>query len=622
MPLRNIPSRTIARQFAHRPVFVLALAALALAAAPVTLDAQITITGTVTSLGGGGITNVNIDIAYALGGPSLSLSGDLTGVGGAFAVTILQGPGDTTYTQGGTYTIDFAPPPGHLKDTVDMVLNVPSGGGTQAIGTFPLEQGWVIAGQIVKMTGGVAVGVEGIDIDMRPDGGGGGSFLDLSWDTSGPDGSFSLTMPAATGVYDIFYAPPAPPNPPLGCGVSNPTANPNCALGVFPLETSGTFISLLPGQVHDVGVITMQNAHCVSGTFVNQLGQPLVGFDLQAFDTVTGVPHALLQDDTDCNGFFNTLVPEGTVDLLIRSVALNPPVAYAPVLFESLSVLNPINLGTVTTSPGFSVTGTVTRANGVTAVADAEIDVLDALTGALVYASNDRTNLLGQFDYLVPAGNWLLEVDAPLALVTTVVPQRIPLTVTGTGPVSMGTIILPNGFSISGRCVDDSIPAVPVPFVNVEFVVSSTQAPVDALHENAGAGGNFSAMLVPGTYDVQLIPPPGSNLQLTVVPLVALAANVNLFDIVMPVNQAVQFVRGDVDRNGSVSIGDAIGALQYLFNGFSISCLDSADADDSGSVNIGDAIGILTYLFAGGSPPAAPFPNPGVDPTADPLGCN
>ncbi len=45
------------------------------------------------------------------------------------------------------------------------------------------------------------------------------------------------------------------------------------------------------------------------------------------------------------------------------------------------------------------------------------------------------------------------------------------------------------------------------------------------------------------------------------------------------------------------------------------------DGNDDGAVDIGDAIGILAYLFAGGTPPAAPYPGCGTDPTEDTLTC-
>lgn len=81
------------------------------------------------------------------------------------------------------------------------------------------------------------------------------------------------------------------------------------------------------------------------------------------------------------------------------------------------------------------------------------------------------------------------------------------------------------------------------------------------------------------------------------------------------------FIRGDANDTGSVDIADAVLVLNYLFSGGSVVCLDALDVADDGQVNIGDAIALLGYLFNSEAPPAAPFPNPGLDPTPDAIDC-
>ncbi len=83
----------------------------------------------------------------------------------------------------------------------------------------------------------------------------------------------------------------------------------------------------------------------------------------------------------------------------------------------------------------------------------------------------------------------------------------------------------------------------------------------------------------------------------------------------------VAFVRGDADQSGSVDISDAIYTLRHLFWGeVDLKCIDAMDADDEGPVDISDPIYLLTYLFLGGSPPPAPFPDCGRDPTEEDEG--
>lgn len=82
------------------------------------------------------------------------------------------------------------------------------------------------------------------------------------------------------------------------------------------------------------------------------------------------------------------------------------------------------------------------------------------------------------------------------------------------------------------------------------------------------------------------------------------------------------FIRGDVNEDGRIDMGDAIFILNSIFaGGSSPSCLDSADVDDDGRITIGDAIYLLNYMFSGGPEPKPPFPEPGIDITEDTLAC-
>ena len=83
-----------------------------------------------------------------------------------------------------------------------------------------------------------------------------------------------------------------------------------------------------------------------------------------------------------------------------------------------------------------------------------------------------------------------------------------------------------------------------------------------------------------------------------------------------------RFRRGDANLDGAVDVSDAIGVLDYLFQGGQTPrCLDAADADDSGSVDLTDAVYLLGFLFLGSQAPPDPFPDLGLDPTEDQLGC-
>jgi len=85
---------------------------------------------------------------------------------------------------------------------------------------------------------------------------------------------------------------------------------------------------------------------------------------------------------------------------------------------------------------------------------------------------------------------------------------------------------------------------------------------------------------------------------------------------------AQDFVRGDVDANGTRELTDAVRVFGFLFLGdAALPCDDAADCDDSGALDITDGIFLLGYLFASGEPPPPPFERCAEDPTDDKLGC-
>ncbi|MBN1422675.1 MAG: IPT/TIG domain-containing protein [Planctomycetes bacterium] len=86
--------------------------------------------------------------------------------------------------------------------------------------------------------------------------------------------------------------------------------------------------------------------------------------------------------------------------------------------------------------------------------------------------------------------------------------------------------------------------------------------------------------------------------------------------------QACGFVRGDVNADGSIDLGDPIWNLNYQFAfGPVPPCLKAADTNDSGVIDLADAIYLLSHLFSEGKAPPPPYPTCGADPTPDGISC-
>lgn len=91
---------------------------------------------------------------------------------------------------------------------------------------------------------------------------------------------------------------------------------------------------------------------------------------------------------------------------------------------------------------------------------------------------------------------------------------------------------------------------------------------------------------------------------------------------VLQITEGSLFIRGDGNGDNLINIADAVFVLAYLFQMGPADCLDALDVNDDGAVNIADGIYLLDNLFTMGQDPPPPFPNPGIDPTADTLDCN
>ncbi|MDE0959857.1 MAG: aryl-sulfate sulfotransferase [Planctomycetota bacterium] len=77
------------------------------------------------------------------------------------------------------------------------------------------------------------------------------------------------------------------------------------------------------------------------------------------------------------------------------------------------------------------------------------------------------------------------------------------------------------------------------------------------------------------------------------------------------------FLRGDSNLDQAINVADVVTILGYLFSGDSVGCLQSCDTNDDESNDISDAIALLSFLFGSGVPLPAPYPDCGLDGTAN-----
>jgi hypothetical protein len=100
------------------------------------------------------------------------------------------------------------------------------------------------------------------------------------------------------------------------------------------------------------------------------------------------------------------------------------------------------------------------------------------------------------------------------------------------------------------------------------------------------------------------------------------SADMTLRKLAPEVVPAGAFLRGDSNGDGHLDLSDAVRTLSWLFQASDpLDCHDAADVDDDGRIRLTDAISVLAFVYLGGPEPSPPFPDAGLDPTDDPLGC-
>jgi hypothetical protein len=428
-----------------------------------------TISGSVVDAAGGPIAGVDLDLVDPLSPTTvIPISGDTSAIDGSFLLTI------NTTIPVGNYILQFEPTTAHLADEIDITLN-----GNLDIGAHALASGWLITGTVIDSAGAP---VSGVDIDIRGDQAG---WLDLVGDNTNAVGQFSVAIPAIIDEYRITFADTA------------------ADASVFPIEND---LGLLFGST-DMGFVEMPTAHTLSGVVVDEDGVPLPGIDMNLYDAA-GTTMDIFNDDTNLQGQFNVLVPEGTWTVRHRDVTPVPGIERVNHEISDLQVLANMDLGTIVLPRGYHVQGTVAGSAG-ELISGADFDAAYTSTGQSIYLSADTSDVTGSFDLLLPEGNLILEIDPPLAGPVRV-SRRIQLTIAPVSPVNIGQIILEDGVTVSGSFVDGQ--GNPVPSVDVEFYLFSSGQIYETLHENGNQAGSFSANVPANDYNLTFTPPVTSGL--------------------------------------------------------------------------------------------------------------
>lgn len=328
-----------------------------------------------------------------------------------------------------------------------------------------------LTGRLVDAQG---VGVAGVDIDLKAQGGGGDPTL--SQDFTDANGFFTTSVTPA-GTYRVEFIPPPPP------------ASSSMYLRLDNIVVSG---------VTNLGVITLPQGVALTGRCVDSGGAPLAGVNLDIADAA-GVDVDLVHDTTDPNGFFAVAAPGGALRVDFDSRPVVGPLV-APQR-RTLNLSAPTTLPDVVHPPGFVLSSFVKRQSNNSPVVGLDVDVFDSATQLELYTPDDTTDALGFFDTVVPAGVFDIRFDAPAGsgLVSLELASRSVSATT-----FLGTQLLPPGFTLSGLVT--SAAGVPQSGVDIDVHVVATGAPIYLSADNTNAAGQYSVVVPAGTYRVDYSP--------------------------------------------------------------------------------------------------------------------
>jgi hypothetical protein len=255
------------------------------------------------------------------------------------------------------------------------------------------------------------------------------------------------------------------------------------------------YLMFTVGQANVTLNVTLQYGNVLSGYVRDSQGNALESIDLNVYDQATDVQLYTPSDNSNAEGFYDITIPSGVYRIAYRTTDGEP---YVPV--ELLNV--PVNADTsidVVLLDGFFISGTVTGPGG-TPVVDADLDAEDSQTGIKIYTPGDNTDINGDYQILVPAGIYDINV-APFP------GDHLLPGIVYSQPVSSDIILdfsLESGYVLSGTVRNSE--GVGIFNVDLDVEDANTGMPVFTPDDNTDSTGFYQVVLPMGIFNVAYKP--------------------------------------------------------------------------------------------------------------------
>ncbi len=237
-------------------------------------------------------------------------------------------------------------------------------------------------------------------------------------------------------------------------------------------------------------------AGTVTGKVVDALNKPVVGAKVK----FKGLSFPVTPK-TDLLGNFSVVVANGKYDISIVPAST----VIVPKLLPGVVVTLTTNLGVIKLLPGFPIAGNLQTTASVP-VSGGDLNVYDQATRRKLFTPTDTTDLLGNFQVVVPAGNYRVRFR-PKTGQLLVAKELYNLSVTKA--TLLGVIKLRPGVKITGA-VMDAAARTPLADIDLDVDDALTGERIVTPQDNTLANGIFSAIIPAGLFHFSFDPPVGS----------------------------------------------------------------------------------------------------------------
>ncbi len=534
----------------NRFLFQLLAIIVALAVfSPNSANAQFTISGTVTNPSAMAVPNVDV-LLFDSNGNSLGIPATLTDGAGFYIIDNIP-----FGLPAADYEVRFDPPTltGLLYTQVPITV---SGNTTLDI---PLAAGSILSGFVRDTLG---VGIPDIDLNFRDENT--GDNLTPPGDNTDGTGFYSVVIPPA--FYRLTYRPVNGEQliivelrdvsvltnttidvTMLGAVIISGNVLGPGSVPVFDADfdavdvitgiklvtpgdntdVNGDFAFLVPPGTYDINVaplladkivpelrqsvivnsditlnFLLQAGVLLTGTAKDQFSSPVVGADIDIVDIATGLTLFTPSDKVDASGIYQVIVPVGLYNLDVQPAVLTglAPVRLTPIQLNIDTTIN------IVLANGVTVTGTIQSFSGAP-VNNVDLDAKDATTNISVPLVGDHTDAFGAFTTVLPVGAFSIEIEPPASRkLAAVLLSGLTFGLDTTLAISLDSALL-----LSGTVTDSNL----APLANIRLTAKDPLSgdTVFLPGNKTNALGQYSALIVPATYD--LLFRPDSSLSLT-----------------------------------------------------------------------------------------------------------